>query len=161
MDKYFEIKPDCGLYKEYFAHEKAKEKIVDAFNTVREKYGIETKTFCQYKDRFWIKPTENDLERFSGMMKKDNVGEFRKNSVISKMWVESVKGIVHFDRPELLFYFPLIGYRWKERLFHVGEKLYCSIESDAEFPTPDFAIDMKASEFYKIIEDEEILKGEN
>lgn len=155
MDKYFEIKPDCALYKEYFAHEKAKEKIKEAFGKVREKFGIETKVFYLKKDRFHIAATDKDMEKFSGMMKKGNVGEFRKNSTPSKMWVELVKDIAHFESPELMFYFPLIGHRWKERLFHVEDKLYCSIESDGEVSVPEFAVEMKASEFYKIIEDAE------
>lgn len=155
MDKYFEIKPDCALHKEYFAHEKAGEKIVAAFNQVREKFGIESEVFHLTKDRLWIKATDNDREKFSGMMTKDSFGVFRKNSAPSKMWVELVKGIAHFERPELMFYFPLIGHRWKERLFHIGDKPYCSIESDGEVSTPDFAVEMKASEFYKIIEDVE------
>lgn len=155
MDKYFEIKPESALYKEYFAHEKAGEKIVAAFNQVREKFGIETTTFYLKKDRFHIVATDKDMEKFSGMMKKGNVGELRKNSTPSKMWVESVKDIAHFERPELMFYFPLIGHRWKERLFHIEDKLYCSIESDGEVSTPEFAVEMKASEFYKIIEDAE------
>lgn len=161
MDKYFEIKPDCGLCKEYFAHEKAKEKIAEAFNTVRDKFGIESKTFYLYKDRFWINPTENDMEKFSGMMAKEKNGLFRKNSVISKMWVESVKNIVHFERPQLIYYVPMVGNRWKERMFHVGEKLYCSVEVNGEMFTPDFAVEMKASEFYKVIEDAEESGGKS
>lgn len=153
MDKYFEVKPDCALYKEYFDHEKAGEKIKAAFNQVREKFGIETTTFYLQKDRLRIEATDKDMEKFS--IKKGNSGEFRKNSAPSKMWVELVKDIAHFERPELMFYFPLIGHRWKERLFHIGEKLYCSIESDGEVSTPDFVVEMKASEFYKIIEDVE------
>lgn len=159
MDKYFEIKPDCALYKEYFAHEKAKEKIKAAFEQVREKFGIETTTFSLHKNYLWIKATEKDMEKFSSMMKKNNFGVFKKNSAPSKMWVELVKDIAHFERPELMFYFPLIGHRWKERLFHIGDKLYCSIESDGDVSVPEFAVEMKASEFYKVIEDAES-KGE-
>lgn len=155
MDKYFEIKPDCALYKEYFACEKAKEKIKDAFEQVREKFGIETTVFYLKKDRFWIKATDKDMEKFSRMMKKDSVGEFKKNSAPSKMWVELVKDITHFERPKMIYYVPLIGHRWKERLFHIGEKLYCSIESDGKVSVPEFAVEMKASEFYKVIEDAE------
>ena len=88
-------------------------------------------------------------------MKKTNDGEFKKNSEVSKMWIGLVKDIENFDKPRLLFYFNLIGHRWKERLFHIGDKLYCSIESDGEVSTPDFVIEMKASEFYKVIEEEE------
>lgn len=155
MDKYFEIKPDCELYKDYFAHERAREKINAAFEQVREKFGIETTLLYLKKDRFWIKATGKDMEKFSRMMKKDSVGEFKKNSAPSKMWVELVKDISHFERQSVVFYIHMTCYRWKERLFHIGEKLYCSIESDGEVSVPEFAVEMKASEFYKVIEDAE------
>lgn len=161
MDKYFEIKSDCALYKAYFAHKEDEPKIVSALKAVCEKFGVETKEFYIKKDRFWIVPTTGDREKFAGMMKKTNDGEFKKNSEVSKMWFGLVKDIEHFEEPELLFYFDLIGHTWKEVLFHSGEKLYCSIESDKEVLTPDFAIEMKASEFYRIIEKEEVgEKGE-
>lgn len=155
MDKYFEIKPDSELYKDYFAHERAGEKIKAAFNKVKEKFGIDTTVFFLHKDRFQIAATDKDMEKFSSMMKKGNAGEFKKNSTPSKMWVELVKDITHFERPRLFYYFPALGHRWKERLFHVGDKLYCSIESDGEVSVPDFVVEMKASEFYKVIEDAE------
>lgn len=147
MEKYFEIKSDCELYKEYFAHKEDKSKITSAFKAVCEKFGIETKEFYIKKDRFWIVPTANDRQKFAGMMKKTNDGEFKKNSEASKMWVGLAKDIEHFEKPRLVYYFNLLGHRWKERLFHIGGKLYCSIESDGEVSTPNFAIEMKASEF--------------
>ena len=162
MDKYFEIKPDCELYKEYFAYKEDKSKILSAFKIVCDNFGIETKEFYMKKDRFWIVPTSNDRKKFAGMMKKTNGGEFKKNSEVGKMWVGLVKNIKHFDKPRLFYYFNLLGHRWKERLFHIGDRLYCSIESDGEVSTPDFAIEMKASEFYRVIEEEEGReKGEN
>lgn len=157
MDKYFEIKTDCALYKDYFAHEEDEPKIVSAFKAVCEKFGIETKEFYMRKNIFWIVPTANDRKKFSGIMKKSNYGEFKKNSEVSKMWVDLVKDIEHFEKPKLFYYFDLLGHRWKERLFHIGEKLYCSIESDGAVSTPEFATEMKASDFYKVIEDNEKL----
>lgn len=161
MNKYFEIKPDCALYKEYFAHEEDKPKIVNAFKSVSEKFGIETSSFYMIKNSFRIVPTENDGKKFERIMKKTNYGEFKKNSEPSKMWIELVKDIEYFEKTRLIFYFNLLGYRWKERLFHIGDKLYCSIESDGEVSTPDFAVEMKASEFFKIIEDYEESEDEN
>lgn len=159
MNKYFEIKTDCVLYKDYFAHEEDEPKIVSAFKAVCEKFGIETKEFYMRKNIFWIVPTANDREKFSGIMKKSNYGEFKKNSEVSKMWLDLVKDIEHFEKPKLFYYFDLLGHRWKERLFHIGEKLYCSIESDGEVSTPKFATEMKASDFYKVIEDNENCKS--
>ncbi len=88
-------------------------------------------------------------------MKKNSNGEFKKSSKINKMWVSLVKDIEYFEKPKLMFYFRFSGPRWSERLFHDGDKLYCSIESEGEIFVPDFAIEIKASEFFKIIEDQE------
>lgn len=153
MNKYFEIKPGSALYKDYFAHKNVEPQIINAFKSVCEKFGIETSEFYMLKNCFRISPTENDKKKFDCMMKKTIYGEFKKNSEPSKMWCEVVKDIEHFNKPKLFFYFDLLGNRWKERLFDIGDKLYCSIESDGEVFVPDFAIEMKASEFYKLIEE--------
>lgn len=50
MDKYFEIKPDCALYNDYFAHEEDESKIISSFRAVCEKFGIETSSFYMKKD---------------------------------------------------------------------------------------------------------------
>ena len=155
MDKYFEIKPDCALYKDYFAHENVKEQIINAYKVVCEKFGIETNKFYMVKDYFRIVPTENDLKKFERVMKKTNYGEFKKGSAPSKMWKELVGSIENFNKPKLFYYFDSLGHRWKERVFHVGNKVYCSIESDGEVSTPTFAYEMKASEFYRVIEGHE------
>lgn len=153
MIKYFEIQPDCDLYRDYFAHKTDTAKIAAAYNAVCEKFEIKTKQFYVSKTRFQIDPTDADIEKFGNLMKKTNYGEFKKSSEPCKMWLSLVKDIKHFERPKLFYYFDLLlGNRWKERLFAVGDKLYCSIECDGEINTPDFAIEMKASEFYKIIE---------
>lgn len=45
MEKYFKIKPDCDLYKDYFAHRKDYSKIINAFHKVSKTFGIETDKF--------------------------------------------------------------------------------------------------------------------
>ena len=155
LDKYFEVKKGCKLYRDYFDYLEDKHKVVDAFDEVCKHFGIETDEFYLNKKSFRIVPTKTDNEKFATMMKKTNYGEFKKNSEPCKMWLSLTKDIEHFQKPELLFYFDLLGYRWKERLFHIGEKLYCSIESDGDISCPDFVTELKASEFYKIIEESE------
>ena len=158
MEKYFEIKPDSELYKEYFAHQKSMPKIVGAFDKVCEKFGIEATSVRARKDTFWIVPTKKDREKFSSIMKKNNDGEFKKNSEPNKMWRKLVKDIENFQKPQLIFYFKIHGIRWSERLFHIDDKLYGSVESDGLIDIPEFCTEMKASQFYKIIEENE--KGE-
>lgn len=43
MIKYFEIQPDCDLYRDYFAHKTDTAKIAAAYNAVCEKFEIKTK----------------------------------------------------------------------------------------------------------------------
>lgn len=155
MEKYMEIQNDCKLYKDYFEWVGNWDVIKSLFHGIKEKYGIETTGFYTYKDRFQIVPTENDNKNFSSMLKKTSYGEFKKNTEISKEWISGVEKIGRINKPQLFFYFNLLGHRWKERLFHIGDKLYCFIESDGEVSVPRFALEMKASEFYKIIEESE------
>lgn len=154
-DKYFRIKEGCLLYEDYFAHKADRKKIASAFTEVREKYGIETQEFYLSKKYFRIVPTNNDNKKFADCLKKTSYGEFKKNSEISKAWIELVKDIEYMEKPRLIFYFDSLGHHWKERLFDIDGVLYCSIEGDGEVSAPDFAEEMKASEFYKIVEDYE------
>lgn len=155
MEKYMEIRKDCQLYKDYFEWVENWDAIKSLLNGIKEKYGLESEGFYPYKDRFKIVPTENDNKKFASILKKTSYGEFKKNTEISKEWIAGVEKIGRIKKPQLFFYFNLLGHRWKERLFHIGDKLYCSIESDGEVSVPEFALEMKASEFYKIIEESE------
>ena len=155
MERYMEIRKDCQLYKDYFEWVGNWDAIKKLFNGIKEKYGIEATGFYLFKDVFKIVPTENDNKKFVSILKKTSYGEFKKNTEISKEWVSGVKEIGRIKKPKLFYYFDSLGHKWKERLFHIGDKLYCSISSDGEVSVPKFALEMKASEFYKIIEESE------
>lgn len=157
MNKYFEVKPGSALYEDYFAYLGNRKEVMAAFDKVCEEFGIETKSFYLTNRTFRIVPTDADREKFSGMMKKTSDGEFKKMSAPYKMWISLTKDIAPFTKPQLFYYMKdLIG-RWRERLFDFDGKLYCSIESESEeeMETPEWADEMKASEFYKILEESE------
>ena len=157
MNKYFEVKPGSTLYEEYFAYLGNRKKVTAAFDKVCEEFGIETKSFYMTNRTFRIVPTDADREKFSGTMKKTSEGEFKKTSEPYKLWMSLTKDIAPFTKPELFYYMKdLIG-RWRERMFDVDGKLYCSIEreSEEEMETPEWVDEMKASEFYKILEESE------
>lgn len=155
MEKYMEIRKDCQLYKDYFEWVGNWDAIKSLFNGIKEKYGLESEGFYPHKDRFRVVPTENDNKKFESMLKKTSYGEFKKNTDISKEWISGVQEIGRIKKPKLFYYFDLLGHRWRERLFHIEDKLYCSIESDGEVSVPKYALEMKASEFYKTIEEME------
>lgn len=153
MEKFFIVKQDSQLYKDYFSYLEDRKKVGAAFNELREEFGIETHEFYPYKDCLTIVPTKNDAEKFKNLIKKESFGIFKKTSEPSKAWMEKVKGIEHMNSPRLLYYFPLLGKRWSERLFEYDGKVYCSISANVDFETPDFVTEIKGSEFYKVIEE--------
>ena len=152
MNRYMEIQKGCRLYEDYFKGIEGQKNAIEVFKKIKDKYGIETSEVYLTKQYFRIHPTKNDFSKFENMMKKTSYGEFKKNTAISKEWLEAVKEIEQIHKPRLFWYFDLLGHRWKERLFHVSDKVYCSIESDGDIPVPGFAKELKASEFYKIVE---------
>lgn len=153
MEKYFIVNKESKLYSDYFAWLKDKDKVANAVKTVCEEFEIQTRQFYLVKERFEIVPTENDYAKFKGLMMKSDYGAFKKNSPVSKRWRELIKDIDHFKKPQLFYYFPLLGYSWRERLFNVEQTLYGSIESDGEIQLEDFVTEIKASEFYKVVEE--------
>jgi len=53
----------------------------------------------------------------------------------------------------LMLYFNVYG-STSSRLFAIGDKVYCSFKSEYNFTNPEGFIELKASEFFKIVEDE-------
>lgn len=153
MDKHFEVKEGSSLYDDYFSWKEDNKKVANVFNQIAEKYGIETHSIYPSKTKFHIVPEGNDEEKFNSMLKKTSYGEFKKNSEISKEWCQLVSDIKHIKKPQLFYYFNLIGHIWKEYLFDIDGKLYCRILSDGEVSVPDFVVEMKASEFHRIVEE--------
>ena len=155
MEKYMVILKDCPLYRDYFAWKNDEPKVGELFKKIKELYGIESNEVYISRNFFKIVPTQNDMEKFSSMMKKTSYGEFKKNSEVSKYWMNGIKSIENIKKPTLYYYFDLLGNKWEEMIFDVEGKLYCSIKSDRDVITPYFATEIKASEFYKIIEESE------
>ncbi len=153
MDKYFKVNEGCQLYTDYFSHKEDEKKIKEAFKAVCETFGIETKEFFMIQNRFCIVPTENDFKKFASVMKKSSYGEFKKTSAVNRMWVELVNDIQHFNKPRLYNYIHFHSYKWSENLFDIDGVLYGCLKNVDEVNLPDFVVEIKASEFYKIVED--------
>ena len=153
------INSDSKLYNDYFVWWNGREKMLAAANSVMDQFGIESKQFFTKKDRHIIVPTESDKKKFDGMLMKDGQS-FKKRSAPNKAWVEAMKDMV-MRKPQLFGYMPtsLLGCRWKEQLFHVDETLYCRIDSNGNAAVPDFATEIKGSEYYAVLESEKQKEG--
>lgn len=159
MEKYFEVKQNSDFYKKYFNFVDVSAKLNELFRQFAADNGIETKTYYQTTERLVIEPTERDKFKFRGLFKQNSDTDFKKTSGISKRWVALCKEheLQTPRKPNLLWDSDCrIGsYNIGSRLFHIGEKLYGSINNkcDANIELTDDFIEMKASEFWKIIED--------
>lgn len=58
-------------------------------------------------------------------------------------------------RPYLPLYFDVLEGKCSVRLFKKNDIIYCSFSTDKDFKTPSGLKEIKGSEFYKAIEDNE------
>lgn len=79
-----------------------------------------------------------------------------KNSLLNKTWLKiyKEKNIIFHEKPFLPNYFHAYG-KMRFNIFKCEDKIYCMFESDHSFHSPENFIEIKASEYHKIIEESE------
>lgn len=161
MEKYFEVKKDSDFYKRYFDYIDMSDKVNKLFEQFVKDNDIETEEYYQNTERLSIIPTQADRIKFKGMFVQNSDTDFKKTAPICKSWVNLCKenNLTSPRKPKLLWdsSCKLGSYSTSSRLFHIREKVYGSIDNrcDTDIELTDEFIEMKASEFWKIIEDEE------
>ena len=161
MEKYFEVKKDSNFYKQYFDYRDMAHKVNELFKQFAKDNGIETNEYYQNTNRLAIVPTQRDRIKFKGMFVANSDTDFKKTTPICKSWVKLCKehNLKTPRKPCLQWdtNCNLNSYSTGSRLFHIGEKVYGSIDNkcDANIELTDEFVEMKASEFWNIIEDAE------
>jgi len=167
MERYFEVTGQSDLYNEYMEY-KNNLKVIDNISTeFMSAQGIETDGYANQGDTFYIEPTENDLEKFGKSLCKplsNDLRAFKVSSKIGKAWVKNLeeKQVQIISKPFVGFSFKNCMGKNRSRIFAIDNSVYCSFSNEYDFDdTPDGFIKIKASEFYKIIEDHNAkVKGE-
>lgn len=161
MEKYYKIPKEHRIYKMYMDYKNMANRINKAFIEFEKEWGIETQQYCQTTDRLYICPTDNDTEKFGEYFKKGCPGEFKKTSAPSKAWVGKCKEL-NLETP----YIPSLPWEFgiygssRQRIFMIDDVLYASISTENDFKALKGLEEIKASEFFKVIEDyEESLKA--
>ena len=158
MEKYFIVKNGTKLYNDYITNSEVKEKINNAFNEFSETNGITSDSYYQDATRLRIELNCNDMKKFGSQIKVNTNGDFKKTSELNKKWVAMCKdkNINSPRRIMIMDYIKCHSYKTSSRLFKLGDTLYGSLDNktDEEFTLSDDYIELKASEFYKAIEDE-------
>lgn len=159
MEKYYEVTEAHNLHGDYFRwieNSNVTNEIVKEFMAAHE---IEARKYYAANDALYIVATDKDKENFKSSLTKNHSNGLYKlkgNSKINKQWLKLLKSKNHkiLQRPNVIFYMPLSqGGRFSSRLFDQDGRLYCSFDPAPE-TTPEGFIEMKASEFFKIIEED-------
>lgn len=161
MEKFFTIKKDSAFYEAYVQYEKDVKANAEAFKKFSEEHGIEATLYVPSNSFVMIIPTKNDLKNFEGMFTKNKLNNenglrrFKANCRITKDWVEVAKTIPKPNKPDYFSYGMRFNGRFSSRCFMLDDVLYGSAESET-VELLDFMEEIKASEFYKAIEDSEV-----
>lgn len=156
MEKYYIVTPDSSIFKGYMDYKEMSEKVNCAFEEFAKEYGFETHEYYQSAHNLHICPTDTDTEKFGKCFKKDTPGLFKKNTPIAKAWVKKCQTLDLKSpyKPNLGFELRVYG-RSRSRLFMSKGTLYASLEAGCDFKDPVGFKVMKASEFFKVIEEYE------
>lgn len=157
MEQYFEITKDSKHYQEYYDYEAARSRFAEDINKFNEENGINTDGYIIYDGYYWVDATAETITKFKSQLRKERLQgccSFRKNSAIGKAFIAS--GIKKPFKPFVPFFFKdVTGFSCKSRLFGFEGKVYCSIsyEANIKLECPVGFAEMKASEFFKVVEE--------
>lgn len=158
MEKFYIVTDKSEYRKMYLDYQQNRKEVNEIVNSFMEGHGIEANEYAIGMRYFMIKPTQNDFDRLSTQMKKDSyvnvLSSFKKNSQIFKELFKILenKNMKILHRVMIQFAFPCCG-KSRSRLFEYNGEVYASYEHESDFKNPDGLQEIKASEFYKIIEE--------
>lgn len=159
MERYFRVRSDSQLYNDYMSYRINSIIVNERVMKFFAEFGVESTKYIPGQDCLGIIPTDSDRLKFSTQLRKDEVSNgvcfFKKKSPVGKAWAILTAELKPKCKPSPIFYVDgLIG-RCRTRLFEIDKSVYCSIDSEVEFIKPDFLEELRASEFFKVVEDYE------
>lgn len=159
MRRYYEVTNKSNLYKDYMNYLENVKAINDSVNKFTEENNIESQKYATQGVDLYIEPTENDMTKYKNVLSEYGNGlyKFKGNSKLAKAWKKSLENnnLEVKNKPKVPIYFNSFSYRMLSNLFSIEGRVYCSLELVDEIfeEVPKGMSEMKASEFYKIIED--------
>ena len=163
IERYFIISSDAQISKDLISYEENAAKVNEAMRKLSREVGIEGSEYYPGSDVLGIVPTENDLTKFASQLRKDTYSDglrlFKKNSEVGKKWMVLASEVKPQRKPRLWLYYHFLMGKMRTRLFRIDGTIYCSIENDGQYEKPGEFMEIKASEFFKVIEDYEERKN--
>ena len=151
MERYFEVTGQSNLYNEYMEYKNNQQVIHNISKEFMTTQRIETDTYANQGNTFYIVPTKKDIEVFGKSLCK-SVGEglraFKANSKIGKAWVKTLeeKQTTIKSKPFVGFSFRNCMGKNRSRIFAIDSAVYCSFQNEYDFEdTPEGFVEIKAS----------------
>ena len=108
----------------------------------------------------WIDPDAEDIKNFANGFISDIPGKFKLRNPLNKEWVSLCKenGLTeNAHKPYVPFYFTIGCFKCGWRLFDLDNVIYCTFSSEGDFNVPEGLTEIKASEFYSIMESKKLI----
>lgn len=159
MEKFYIVDVDSTLGKAYQNYKTDSDLLYKTYLDFAKEKGITSDGVYLTAKRLWINPTAEDKEKFSAEFMMYEPGKFKKTSQLCKEWVNlcKEKGIRGLSKPNPIFYFHISDFfTCRYRLFELDGVIYCTLFSSNEFDAPVGLNEIKASEFYTIMEQHNI-----
>lgn len=160
FDHYYEISSDNSLFQDYFKWLEDDEVMRKGVKSFKKQYGILGDTFMYRCGKLWVDVSKN-MQFAEQFCKESEQGHspFKKTSPIGKAFTKA--NIVKASKPFLPFYFKNPVGKSLTRLFDYNGKLYAQYSTEFEIDdVPKGFVPLKASNFYKVIEEIENKDGE-
>lgn len=159
----FKVKKDSDFYNKYFKSWNEQQKFHTLARQFFEKHDLIDKNMSYYQsERLSLSLTNEQKEQFKGQIHKhvDKNGLilFNKNSKMQKEWTENVISkiditVINYFK---LWYFGIID-KGRYALWHYNNEVYGYLSDSYkdEIDLPDYAIQIKLSEYFSIVEEYE------
>lgn len=160
-EKFFIVTDRSGLREEYFQWKNNRVQMIEIAKNFMDENNIETSKYANDSKTFYIVPSSNDIIKFGDSLCKEELHsglrKFKKTSSVGKAWIALLKEkqITPRYKPFVGIYFKNTFGKHSSRLFDIDNVIYCSFSGEFEIDTPEGFEEIKASEFYKVIEDYE------
>lgn len=158
MEKFYKADDDSRLSRDYLKYKENSKLIRGIMRDFLSKHGIESTDFYVAKTTIAIVATAKDREVFENQLRKDSKDGlffFKVNSTVNRDWIKLVKarGLEFIERPFIWDYFEGFYGGTSSRLFDIEGQVYCSFKGEGNFKPTDNLIEIKASQFFKDVED--------
>lgn len=168
MKRCYIVTKESKLYKNYDKWINSENEINELFKEFTKTQGIKATIYAYWHDKLYIVPTKEDLEKFENVLCSpiisNGLRSFKKNSKITKLWDKAIeeKNIKLVSKPNVVNYFNTSSYRMNTQLFKYNNILYCSFAIEENFKeVPEGFIEIKESEFCKVVEEIRSNRGED